>query len=548
MGLGRRLRQSSITSLYMWGASILLVLAVLATLLAISIEYWEFDRETQQLRHRYIEEQKKQIRYDTNRVLHFIETEYRKRRGTIPDTVLQAQIKDAIASLYGRPDGTGYIFIYGYDGTCLLDPVQPYNVGKNLLDFRDSNGVQVIKDLIEVSRRSGGGFVRYTWIKPTTRRPSPKISYARAFKPWRWMVGTGVYLDEVEKVIAQRREALREKTYNSIAKLLLLMGALFVVGLLGVRYLNRVIRKEVQSFTRYFERAAKSHIVIDESQVRLAEFKKLARVINEMLSEVHERKRKLREMNLLLEEKVESKTADLKERNQLLEEEKAFSVALVQAQDSFIRQSIHEINTPLAVIMTHIDIFKMKYGENRYLAKIEAAAKMIATIYDDLSYMVKKDRFDYAVGVIDFSGFLRERVRFFLEIAQGNRLELSEEIEEGISIRFSDIELQRIVDNNLSNAIKYAREHSEIAVALSRNGEEIVLEFRSCSRQPIADTRKIFDAFHREDREVGGFGLGLQIVRSICEKNGVRIEVDSGEEETIFCYRFKGDDDARAAA
>ena len=550
MTLRTLFRQRSITSLYMWGASILFFLVALFTALAIYIEYWEFDVETQKLRRQYLEEQKRQIVYDTDRVLAFIQNEYRKRHGTIDDALLKAQIKNAIEALYGRPDGTGYIFIYGFDGTCLSDPVQRYNVGKNLYAFRDPDGVQVIKELIDVSRQPGGGFVRYTWIKPTTKERSPKISYARSFEPWRWMLGTGVYLDEVEKVIALRREALQEKTLGSVFKILFLMGVLFVIGLIGVRILNGIIRREVESFNRYFERAAKSHILIDERQLRLREFKKMARYINDMVNEIHERKRRLKEINALLEEKVEAKTADLRERNRLLREEKAFSEALVQAQDSFIRQSIHEVNTPLAVIMTHIDIFKMKYGENRYLAKIEAAAKMIATIYDDLSYMVKKNRFEYTRSEIDFSLFLHERIRFFQEIALGNRLGIVDRIEEGVTVCFSDIELQRIVDNNLSNAIKYAREHSYITITLSREGEEVVLEFLTQSRQPISDTRKIFEAFHREDREAEGFGLGLQIVRSICEKNGVRVEVSSDERRTVFRYRFnaKGVNDACAAA
>ena len=58
------------------------------------------------------------------------------------------------------------------------------------------------------------------------------------------------------------------------------------------------------------------------------------------------------------------------------------------------------------------------------------------------------------------------------------------------------------------------------------------------SKKPIADTRRIFEEFHREDKQGDGFGLGLVIVREICEKNGVQIRVASDEEYTLFSYIF----------
>ena len=84
--------------------------------------------------------------------------------------------------------------------------------------------------------------------------------------------------------------------------------------------------------------------------------KKMVKYINEMVSTIHKRKENLKEINLDLEKRVEQKTRDLSEQNKLLEKEKEFNVSLVKAQDSFIKHSIHEINTPLAVIMMHIDI------------------------------------------------------------------------------------------------------------------------------------------------------------------------------------------------
>jgi len=105
-------------------------------------------------------------------------------------------------------------------------------------------------------------------------------------------------------------------------------------------------------------------------------------------------------------------------------------------------------------------------------------------------------------------------------------------------VYFSDIELQRIVDNNLSNAIKYAHKNTDISIELKKVADTVVLEFITHSRA-IEDTKRIFEPFHQEEERVGGFGLGLEIVGSICKKEQVHVEVTSDSEITIFRYTFR---------
>ena len=123
------------------------------------------------------------------------------------------------------------------------------------------------------------------------------------------------------------------------------------------------------------------------------------------------------------------------------------------------------------------------------------------------------------------------------DIAKGNNHKIVYEIEEEIKLYFSDIELQRIVDNNLSNAIKYANKNSDIKVTLKKIKNRAVLGFITSSKK-IEDTDRIFEPFHQEEETQGGFGLGLEIVHSICIKEQVEIEVTSGDEQTIFGYTF----------
>jgi signal transduction histidine kinase len=532
------LKNKTIASIHVVSMLLMLMVIVVFSAMVIYKEYQDFEIEAQSLHAEFIQKQKDTIVFDTIRVLNFIKDAYASRDREQDEETVKKQILHAIEELYGRQDGTGYIFVYDFKGVVLSDPIQRQNIGQNLYDTRDTNGVMVIKDLIDISRTKEGGFVEYLWLKPTTGLLSPKISYAKSFEPWGWMVGTGVYLDEVEKLIQNQREILENRLNHYFLQMVLLLVILFIVGMTGILITNHVLNKEIALFNRYFEKAASTYERIDEENIRLFEFKKMVHYINRMIRVIEQRKQKLKELNLTLESKVEQKTKDLSEQNILLEQEKDFNASLVKAQDSFIKHSIHEINTPLAVIMTHIDLFKMKEGENRYLSKIEAASKIISNIYADLSYMVKKNRFDYRKKHLDMSAFLKERVDFFAEIALGNKHKIIEEIENDIWIHFSEEELQRIIDNNLSNAIKYANRGTDVKVVLREERDEIVLEFIGNSPK-IVDTERIFKPFERENDVRGGFGLGLEIVYTICQKENVKIDVHSDDEMTLFSYRFQ---------
>ncbi len=124
-------------------------------------------------------------------------------------------------------------------------------------------------------------------------------------------------------------------------------------------------------------------------------------------------------------------------------------------------------------------------------------------------------------------------------MAEGNHLRLQGEITSGIRLRFKETELQRICDNNISNAIKYAFEESTVVVRLFSDLQKgVVLEVESVG-EPIQEPEKLFERYYREHRSRGGFGIGLHIVKDICQKYGVQTEVISENGVNIFRYIFK---------
>lgn len=116
------------------------------------------------------------------------------------DPATLEEAKRILGSLSFGDDG--YFFVYDMQGRSLMHPRQPELVGTEMWNWRDANGVPTIQRLIERAR-AGGGFHRYTWAKPSSDRPAPKLGYVVPVAHWGWMMGTGIYLDDVEAALAQ---------------------------------------------------------------------------------------------------------------------------------------------------------------------------------------------------------------------------------------------------------------------------------------------------------------------------------------------------------
>ena len=110
---------------------------------------------------------------------------------------------------------------------------------------------------------------------------------------------------------------------------------------------------------------------------------------------------------------IQQSSTDYNEQSKKLEIGNTYAQNLIASQKQFLKHAVHETNTPLSVIMGNIEMFEMEYGKNKYLSNIEVAMKNIFSIYDDLSYLVKKDQVNQATHKIDLVDFIRSRVEFF---------------------------------------------------------------------------------------------------------------------------------------
>lgn len=237
---------------------------------------------------------------------------------------------------------------------------------------------------------------------------------------------------------------------------------------------------------------------------------------------------------------IQQCTNDYNEQSKELEDGKKYAQNLLDSQKQFLKHAVHETNTPLSIIMGNIEMFEIEHGKNKYLSNIEIAMKNVSSIYDDLSYLIKKNQLHEAYHEINLVDFVRSRIDFFSKAAIKFKSKFILKCEkEEIIINFNETKLQRIVDNNLTNAIKYTLNNEAILVSLKIINKDCDLIIESRSKQ-ILDQQKIFEEYYREkNSEQEGFGLGLNLVKRICSEENVGIKLQSGEDWASFTYTFK---------
>ena len=127
---------------------------------------------------------------------------------------LQNQAKSILRNLrFDDAGDTGYVFVYDVKGVNIAHGVNASLEGKNLYDFKDPNGVYLIRELIDAAKK-GGGYVQYSW-KNTNGSVNPKLGYAALVPKWNWVLGTGFWISGLEQQVAVTEQRVNEGIDNA---------------------------------------------------------------------------------------------------------------------------------------------------------------------------------------------------------------------------------------------------------------------------------------------------------------------------------------------
>ncbi len=325
----------------------------------------------------------------------------------------------------------GYLFGVKYNGDPLFSNGEITYGTDNLWELTDPNGIKIIQEERKIVEHEGSGFLEYHWTKLEGDEIYPKLSYISGIPEWQWIIGAGVYLDNIESYISEERANLRSRINNHILKVVALLALILVIIINTSIYISSRLKKTFKSFVSFFQKAEEENIQMDPSTVHFSEFQKLAGSANKLLE-----KRTQAEQNLQLYKEIFFNSSD--------------SIEIIKPDFTFYDQnpshrelfgySIEELKgkTP-EIYMGEKDFNEMKHALLEYEFYRDELFMKTADgqdVFVDISafpiYDLDKNILFYAAMKRDNTE--RKRVIDALEKSEEKYRNLIETMEEGISI------------------------------------------------------------------------------------------------------------------
>ena len=185
---------------------------------------------------------------------HGILAHYRQEQssGRLSEEDAQQEAKAAIRRL--RYEGEEYFFLMDHHNRLLMHPIKPELDGKDMSASKDPKGNPLFVQMSDLARTKGQGFVTYYWPKPGKSEPVEKLTYVKSFAEWGWLVGSGIYIDDVDEVFT--RAAL---TQGAVA----LGGLVLLIGF--SIYLVQAIVRPVRKVQAVMEALAEGDMTVEAS-------------------------------------------------------------------------------------------------------------------------------------------------------------------------------------------------------------------------------------------------------------------------------------------
>jgi signal transduction histidine kinase len=495
----------------------------------VNSQYENFDKESKELEIEYLKRQKEILINENQRVLDYIKfhrdleakkihNHFRNIRKSGKEVSekeveeyekksydrLKKEVIDWVESVrYGK---NGYVWIHDTSHHLIAHPFRPYDIGKDDTNNTDATGDKIFQKFINTATRNPeGGFVEYYWAKPEFEAPRKKIGFLKLDKTWGWVVGTGLYIDDIESSIFKKKLQLERKIDKYVQIILLSAFSLILLfGIIGYMISKRI----VEVFTSYRQNVIKKEQALKEFN------KTLSHKIDEALNEAKKKDRALLH---------QSRLAQMGEM-----------LSMIAHQ---WRQPLCEIS---GIFMEMETASKFKKADNEFIAKNAKDG------YNLISYMSKtiddfRDFFKPAKTKEEFS--LIKACKEAIVIAEASLkskdIKLLLHVKDDVKVFGYSSEFAQVILNLILNArdilVERGIKDAKIDISILKKEKEIILSV-SDNGGGIEEgiINRVFEPYF-STKKSSGTGLGLYMSKMIIEENmGGKLSVKNGNDGAVF--------------
>lgn len=282
----------------------------------------------------------------------------------------------------------GYYFVTDSKAVMISDPAKPSVNGKNLYNLQDKKGTYLFQDMIRVTNRYGSGYVHYWWKKPGFGI-APKLTYVTKLKGLGWIVGTGVYMDDVDRAVAVRSQNILHTIHNSIiVSIVIALAILIIVFIVGTIASNKLIAplKKLSNHIKQLSNGS-GDLTLRVAVATKDEFGELANDINKFLGYLQPLIKKSQDIGKALAKNATTLATASEEMSSTVEEQTQTLNEITNAVNdanqalSGVAQSTEKINN---------DAEDMSQSMNSSLSAVEERVKRMQTMASNIKDAASK--------------------------------------------------------------------------------------------------------------------------------------------------------------
>ncbi|MFA9373834.1 MAG: cache domain-containing protein [Poseidonibacter sp.] len=496
----------------------LIILTPIATVILIAFftiyffvktQYDYFEEESILVEKEYIIKQKELLKKEVDYIVNYIE-HHVKRNKTLNNEELKKEILKYTETIrYGKH---GYIWIHDTNYYLRAHPFRQESLGSYDIDLKDAMGTLITKQFIdETIKNPSGKFIEYYWQKPAELHFSKKLGFFRLYEKYNWVIGTGLYMDDIQKSIFENKKLL-EKRINRYIRLVVIISFLVV---LFIGFISFLMSKKITAvFKTYQDNVKKKELLLEDLN------KNLELKVQKAIKEEKKKDRamfhqsRLARMGVMLSMIAHQWRQPLSEVSGILMEMETAN-KFKKLDDKMIKESIKDSNKLISFMSNTIDDFRNFFKPDKEKVEFHVedacneAVTLVSASIKNFGITLKKD--------IKVSPIIRGYKREFAQV------------------------MLNLMSNAKDALVQRDIKEPYIKLCLDYKDDKVIITVEdNAGGIKEAYIPNIFDPYFTTKESLKGTGLGLYMSKMIIEKNmGGELSFENTKQGALFTVVLK---------